>query len=92
MHTSIIHTKGLSKEYSHQKAVDDLGFHVEEGEIFGFLGPNGAGKTTTLLMLMGLSQPSEGFALVCGMDPSRNPVEIKKSWGTCLKTWDFTMT
>jgi len=46
--------------------VDHLDFQVVEGEIFGFLGPNGAGKTTTLLMLLGLSRPTEGTATVCG--------------------------
>jgi ABC-2 type transport system ATP-binding protein len=73
----IIEAINLTKRYNHQTAVDSLSFKVKEGEIFGFLGPNGAGKTTTLLMLAGLSQPSEGSAKVCGIDPVRKAREVK---------------
>jgi ABC-2 type transport system ATP-binding protein len=73
----VIETSDLSKDYSYQRAVNRLSFSVEEGEVFGFLGPNGAGKTTTLLMLMGLTQPSGGFARVCGIDPVRKAREVK---------------
>jgi len=78
---SIIKTEALSKRYNHQTAVEALSFGVEEGEIFGFLGPNGAGKTTTLLMLLGLTRPSEGTASVCGFDPQRRAMEIKRLVG-----------
>jgi ABC-2 type transport system ATP-binding protein len=78
---TIIQTTGLTKRYDHQTAVDHLDFQVVEGEIFGFLGPNGAGKTTTLLMLLGLSRPSEGTATVCGLDPERKAMEVKKIVG-----------
>ena len=71
----------LTKIYGRQTAVDRLSFQVQEGEIFGFLGPNGAGKTTTLLMLLGLSQPSEGSALVCGLDPKRKARDVKQLVG-----------
>lgn len=74
---TIIETVNLTKHYNRQTAVKDLSFKVNEGEVFGFLGPNGAGKTTTLLMLMGLSHPSAGSARVCGLDPLRNPIEVK---------------
>ncbi|MGD8982843.1 MAG: ABC transporter ATP-binding protein [Desulfobacteraceae bacterium] len=77
----IIETSGLTKRYGRQTAVDHLSFQVEEGEIFGFLGPNGAGKTTTLLMLLGLSRPTEGSAKVCGLDPLRQAREVKRSVG-----------
>jgi ABC-2 type transport system ATP-binding protein len=77
----IIETDDLTKRYGRQTAVDHLSFQVEEGEIFGFLGPNGAGKTTTLLMLLGLSQPTEGSAKVCGLDPLREAREVKQSVG-----------
>ena len=73
----IIETVGLTKRYQHQKAVDGVSFRIEEGEVFGFLGPNGAGKTTTLLMLLGLTQPTEGSARVCGFDPARRAKEVK---------------
>jgi len=78
---TIIQTTGLTKRYDHQTAVDHLDFQVVEGEIFGFLGPNGAGKTTTLLMLLGLSRPTEGTASVCGLDPERKAMEVKKIVG-----------
>jgi ABC-2 type transport system ATP-binding protein len=78
---TIIQTTELTKRYDHQTAVDHLNFQVMEGEIFGFLGPNGAGKTTTLLMLLGLSRPTEGTALVCGLDPERKAMEVKKIVG-----------
>lgn len=78
---AIIQTTGLTKRYDHQTAVDHLDFRVLEGEIFGFLGPNGAGKTTTLLMLLGLSRPTEGAAQVCGLDPERKAMEVKRMVG-----------
>ena len=77
----IIETVNLFKRYGRQTAVDNLSFKVEEGEIFGFLGPNGAGKTTTLLMLMGLTTPSQGQASVCGLDPVRHAREVKRVVG-----------
>ena len=77
----IIETSHLTKRYGRQTAVDHLSFQVEEGEIFGFLGPNGAGKTTTLLMLLGLSRPTEGSAKVCGLDPLRDAREVKRFVG-----------
>jgi ABC-2 type transport system ATP-binding protein len=77
----IIETTDLTKQYGHQTAVDHLSFKVREGEIFGFLGPNGAGKTTTLLMLLGLSRPSEGDAQVCGLNPERKGREVKQLVG-----------
>jgi ABC-2 type transport system ATP-binding protein len=72
---------GLTKRYDRQTAVDHLNFQVMEGETFGFLGPNGAGKTTTLLMLLGLSRPTEGRALVWGLDPERKAMEVKRIVG-----------
>ena len=81
MNQTIIETMDLTKIYARQTAVDRLSFQVQEGEIFGFLGPNGAGKTTTLLMLLGLSQPSEGSALVCGLDPTRKARDVKQLVG-----------
>jgi ABC-2 type transport system ATP-binding protein len=78
---SIVKTTSLTKRYDHQTAVDQLSFHVLEGEIFGFLGPNGAGKSTTLLMLLGLSGPTEGSAEVCGLDPRKRAIEVKRLVG-----------
>lgn len=77
----IIETTHLSKRYGRQTAVNDLSLKVHEGEIFGFLGPNGAGKTTSLLMLLGLTRPSGGSAVVCGLDPVRMAREVKRHVG-----------
>jgi ABC-2 type transport system ATP-binding protein len=57
---AIIETHNLTKRHNGQVVVDQVSFHVNAGEIFGFLGPNGAGKTTTLLMLLGLTEPTSG--------------------------------
>ena len=78
---TIIETKSLYKYYGQQAAVDNLDLHVLEGEIFGFLGPNGPGKTTTILMLLGLTEPSKGEARVCGFDPTREPLKVKRLVG-----------
>ena len=56
----VIEAKGLTKTYGRAVAVDHISFTVGRGEIFGLLGPNGAGKTTTILMLLGLTDISDG--------------------------------
>jgi ABC-2 type transport system ATP-binding protein len=78
---NVIETQGLTKRYGAQVAVNDLSLQIQRGEIFGFLGPNGAGKTTTLLMLLGLSEPTAGAARVCGCDPVRHPLRVKRVVG-----------
>jgi ABC-2 type transport system ATP-binding protein len=78
---TVIETRELSKYYGQQAAVDSLTLQVQEGEIFGFLGPNGAGKTTTILMLLGLTEPSKGETLVCGFNPTREPLKVKRLVG-----------
>jgi ABC-2 type transport system ATP-binding protein len=76
-----IHTRGLTKAYGDLIAVDHLDLDVRAGEIFGLLGQNGAGKTTTILMLLGLTEPTDGTARVVGLDPARNPLEVKRRIG-----------
>jgi ABC-2 type transport system ATP-binding protein len=78
---TVIETKDLTKYYGQQAAVDNLTLQVQEGEIFGFLGPNGAGKTTAILMLLGLTEPSNGEARVCGFNPTREPLKVKRLVG-----------
>jgi ABC-2 type transport system ATP-binding protein len=78
---TVIETKELTKYYGKQPAVDSLTLQIQEGEIFGFLGPNGAGKTTTILMLLGLTEPSKGEARVCGFNPTREPLKVKRLVG-----------
>src|SRR5690606_22169010 len=67
--------------YGEQKAVDQLTLTIEKGEVFGLLGPNGAGKSTTILMLLGLIEPTSGTIRVNGIDPVRNPLEVKRQVG-----------
>lgn len=74
-------TRGLTKRYGDLVAVDHLDLELRRGEIFGLLGPNGAGKTTTILMLLGLTEPTEGEARVLGLDPTRRPLEVKRRVG-----------
>jgi ABC-2 type transport system ATP-binding protein len=79
--TAPILTRGLTKRYGDLVAVDSLDLEIEAGEIFGLLGQNGAGKTTTILMLLGLTEPTSGRARVVGLDPARNPLEVKRRVG-----------
>jgi ABC-2 type transport system ATP-binding protein len=77
----VIEADGLTKRYNGAAAVDHVSFQVSRGEIFGLLGPNGAGKTTTILMLLGLTELSEGKARVLGHDPEREPLAVKRRVG-----------
>jgi ABC-2 type transport system ATP-binding protein len=72
---------GLTKKYGEHAVVDDLNLTISKSEIFGLLGPNGAGKSTTILMLLGMTDPTSGFARVCGIDPTREPIDVKKRVG-----------
>jgi ABC-2 type transport system ATP-binding protein len=65
---TVIEAQGLTKRFGHFAATDHVDFKVQRGEIFGLLGPNGAGKSTTFKMMCGLLVPSDGKALVLGMD------------------------
>jgi ABC-2 type transport system ATP-binding protein len=78
---AIIFARGLTRRYGNFTAVDGLDLAIRPGEVFGLLGPNGAGKTTTVLMLLGLSEPSAGFARVVGLDPAREPLQVKRLVG-----------
>ncbi len=78
---SIIEVRNLSKEFKELKAVHDINFTIEEGEIFGFLGPNGAGKSTTINMLCTMLKPSSGEVYVNGYSISREKDQVRKSIG-----------
>jgi len=82
----VIEVSGLTKYYGELLAVDHISFGVRRGEIFGFLGPNGAGKTTTIRMLVGLTRPSEGTAIIDGYDIREEIVEIKRRVGVVPET------
>jgi ABC-2 type transport system ATP-binding protein len=89
MSVPIIEARGLTKRYDKATAVDSINFKVASGEIFGLLGPNGAGKTTTILMLLGLSDITEGEARVFGHDPMREPLAVKRLVGYLPDTVGF---
>ncbi|CAM5453628.1 ABC-2 type transport system ATP-binding protein [Aquamicrobium terrae] len=77
----VIEARGLAKRYGRAVAVDGIDLTVEKGEVFGLLGPNGSGKTTTILLLLGLTEPSAGEIRVLGLDPLRQPLEVKRRVG-----------
>ncbi len=76
-----IEVKNLLKEYGEQKAVNNISFKVNKGEIVGFLGPNGAGKSTTMKIITGYLQQSGGEAWVSGINVAEQPLETKKKIG-----------
>ena len=76
-----IKIKELTKLYGKQKAIDQISFEVNSGEIVGFIGPNGAGKSTTMKILTGFLSPDEGEAWINGKSVTENPLEIKKYIG-----------
>ena len=78
---SIIETTKLTKVYDNVPVVNNVNLKIEEGQIFGFLGPNGAGKTTTILMLLGLTVPTSGKAIIAGFDSTRDALKVKKMAG-----------
>lgn len=77
----IITVKNLTKTFGGFTAVNSISFEVYKGEIFGFLGANGAGKTTAMKMLIGISKPTSGEALVAGFDIKMQSEMVKKSIG-----------
>jgi ABC-2 type transport system ATP-binding protein len=76
-----IELQGLTKIYSHQRAIDNISFNIGKGEVVGFLGPNGAGKSTTMKILSGYIPQSSGKAYVMGMDIAKEPLKIKQKIG-----------
>src|SRR5450759_2506002 len=77
----MIEASHLAKRFGSIKAVDDLSFRIEPGEIVGLLGRNGAGKTTTLHMLAGITRPDSGQVRVCGVDLREQPKRAKACLG-----------
>jgi len=77
----MLQVSAVSKAFGPIRAVEDVSFHVSEGEIYGLLGPNGAGKTTTISMVCGLLRPDAGEIFVQGRLFSDNPQEAKQLMG-----------
>jgi ABC-2 type transport system ATP-binding protein len=82
----MIQVQNLTKSYAQRKAIQDLSFEVQRGEIVGFLGPNGAGKSTTMKIITGLMPASEGTVRVAGFDVFDSPLEVKRNIGFLPET------
>lgn len=82
----MIQVNGLTKDYGARRAIDNLTFDAEQGEIVGFLGPNGAGKTTTMRILTGYMPPTDGTAVVAGYDIVEESLEVRRRVGYLPET------
>lgn len=76
-----ITVSNLVKVYGTQRAVNNISFSINKGEIVGFLGPNGAGKSTTMKMITSYLPPTDGKATVCGFDSAKQSMEVRKRIG-----------
>lgn len=85
----ILEVSKLTKTYGIKKAVSDISFKVEKGDIFGFLGPNGAGKTTTIKMILKLIHANEGNIKIDGYDIKNEFMSAIKSVGAVVETPKF---
>ena len=77
----MIKVSGLTKDYGARRAIQNLSFDAQQGEIVGFLGPNGAGKTTTMRILTGYMPPTDGESIVAGYDVVEESLEVRKRVG-----------
>lgn len=82
----MIEVQNLTKAYGDFIAIEDVSFHVPQGEVLGFLGPNGAGKTTTMRILTGYMPPTDGRATVAGFDVFHNSLEVRRRIGYLPET------
>lgn len=78
---SIVIAENLTRKFGEVTAVSSLNLEIAEGEIFALVGPDGAGKTTTMRMLCGLMNPTEGRAVVTGLDVAKSPDQVKDQIG-----------
>jgi ABC-2 type transport system ATP-binding protein len=87
--SAAIETRRLTRRFKRHLAVDAVSMTVPQRAVYGFLGRNGAGKTTTLKMLLGLIRPTEGAALVCGVDVARDRLGAARQVGALLEAHGF---
>ncbi|MBN2099672.1 MAG: ABC transporter ATP-binding protein, partial [Dehalococcoidia bacterium] len=85
MNQAAIRTDNLTRDFSKIRAVDQLTLEVPAGIIFGFLGPNASGKTTTIHLLLGLLEPTSGWAEVLGFDTLRKGDDVRAHTGALLE-------
>lgn len=94
----MLEVKGLTKDYGGLRAVDDVKFALQPGDVFGFIGSNGAGKTTTIRMLATLLEPTEGTASLNGCDILDDPMGVRRQIGYMpdffglyddVKVWEY---
>ena len=77
----MITAQNLTRTFASTVAVEDLSFHLDEGEVVGFLGPNGAGKTTTMRILAGYLPATSGSVQIAGLDVMRRSLEVRQKLG-----------
>jgi len=77
----LIQVKNVTKQYGDFIAIDNISFHIKQGEIVGLLGPNGAGKSTTMNMITGFIEPTKGEISIGGYDITKNPKKAKQQIG-----------
>src|SRR5579863_5137081 len=77
----MIEVQGLTKYFGTNRAVNNVSFKVERGEIIGLLGPNGSGKTTIMRMLTGFFPPTSGRAMIGGLDVANHSLETRRKVG-----------
>jgi ABC-2 type transport system ATP-binding protein len=82
----MIDVQHVTKQYGQVRALDDISFSIQKGEIVAFLGPNGAGKTTTMRILTGFMPPTSGSVQIAGFDCLEEPWEVKKHIGYLPET------
>ncbi len=87
--SAIIEVTGLTKNFRESKAVSDLSFSVNEGDVYGFLGQNGAGKSTTIRMLLTLIEPTRGYIKMLGMDLRTHRNDILRQVGAIIERPDL---
>jgi ABC-2 type transport system ATP-binding protein len=82
----MIRATGLTKDYGSRRAIENVAFEANQGEVVGFLGPNGAGKTTTMRILAGYMPPTYGTAQVAGFDVVEESIEVRRRVGYLPET------
>lgn len=82
----MIRVSALTKDYGNRRAVENLDFEINKGEIVGFLGPNGAGKTTTMRILTGYMPPTSGKAVIGGFDVIEQSLDVRRIVGYMPET------